>query len=161
MLESILQLRDDKAKSRNLPPFKILGNAQIMAIAEMKPATVEDLGRIEGLSPKQVKKLGASILQKTMQSMALPEDKRPAFPKNEHRIGAKVTEKVKALKMWRDKRAKEIGIDSSLVFTNAQIKSLALAYPKTRKDLEDICNIRTWQKKAFGNEICALLKGIA
>jgi hypothetical protein len=53
-----------------------------------------------------------------------------------------------------------MGIDPSLVCTNAQIQSLALAYPKSLKDLEGIDTIRAWQRRLFGSEICYHLKGI-
>jgi len=52
-----------------------------------------------------------------------------------------------------------MSIDPSLVCTNDQIQSLALAYPKRRKDLEGIDTIRAWQRRLFGSEICHLLKG--
>jgi ribonuclease D len=161
VLESIMQLRDDTARRRNLPPFKILGNAQIMEIVERKPVTERDLGRIKGLSARQVRMLGRSILKKIDESTKLPENELPAFPRNtEERIGAKVSKKVKALRKWREQKAKEMGTDPSLVCTNDQIRSLALAHPKKLKDLEDIDTIKAWQRRLFGSEICHILKGI-
>jgi ribonuclease D len=161
VLESIMQLRNDTARRRDLPPFKILGNAQIMEIAERKPVTERDLGRIKGSSRRQVRMLGRSILKKIDESTKLPENELPKFPRNtEERIGAKVSKKVKALREWREQRAKEMGTDPSLVCTNDQIHSLALAHPKRLKDLEDIDTIRAWQRRLFGSEICHILKGI-
>jgi ribonuclease D len=162
VLESILQLRDDMARRRDLPPFKILGNAAIMDIAETKPVTKIDLERIKGLSAGQIKMLGRHILKKTDESITLPENALPAFPRNTgQRIGVKVAKKAKALKQWREQRAKRMGIDPSLVCTNAQIQSLALSHPKRRKDLEGIDTIKAWQKRLFGSEICNLLNDMA
>jgi len=161
VLESIMQLRNDTARGRDLPPFKVIGNAQIMEIVERMPVTEKHLERIKGLSARQVKMLGPSILKKIDESIALPENELPVFPRNTiQRISAKVSNKVNALREWRDRRAKEMGIDPALVCTNAQIQSLALAYPKSRKDLEGIDTIKLWQKRLFGNEICYLLKEI-
>jgi ribonuclease D len=162
VLESILQLRDEMARRRDLPPFKILGNAAIMDIAETKPVTKRDLARIKGLSSGQIKILGRHILKKTDESITLPENDLPAFPRNTGQpIGAKVAKKAKALKQWREQRAKRMGIDPSLVCTNAQIQSLALSHPKRRKDLEGIDTIKAWQKRLFGSEICNLLNDMA
>jgi len=161
VLESILQLRDDMARRRDLPPFKILGNEPIMAIAGRRPGTKRDLGLIKGLSARQVTMLGRSILKKIDESIKLPENELPAFPRTtQEKTGAKVSKKVKALREWREQRAKEMGINTSLVCTNAQIQSLALAYPKSPKDLEGIDTIRAWQRRLFGSEICYHLKGI-
>ena len=81
VLDSILRLRDDRARQKDRPPFKIIGNQQIMEIAKRKPATKEDLGQIQGVSARQVKILGSSILRKVEESLTLPEDQLPAFPK--------------------------------------------------------------------------------
>jgi len=161
VLESILQLRNDTARRRDLPPFKILGNEPIMEIAEKKPVTERDLERIKGLSARQVRMLGRSILKKIDEATQLPENELPVFPRNTgKRIDAKVSKKVKVLRQWREQRAKEMGTDPSLVCTNDQIHSLALAHPRRLKDLEDIDTIRAWQRRLFGSEICHILKGM-
>jgi ribonuclease D len=81
VLDSILRLRDDTARRKDRPPFKIIGNEQIMEIAKRKPVTTEDLRRIQGVSTRQVKILGPSILKKVEESLSLPADQLPKFPK--------------------------------------------------------------------------------
>jgi ribonuclease D len=85
VLDSILRLRDDMAKRKDRPPFKILGNEQVMEIAKRKPATKEELGRIRGVSARQVAILGPSILKRIKEALALPENHLPAFPKKTRR----------------------------------------------------------------------------
>ncbi len=161
VLESILRLRDDVARRRNRPPFKILGNEPILEIVERRPVTERDLEGIKGLSPRQAKMLGQSILKKTCESISLPEEELPVFPPNNvTRIRAKVSRRIKALRSWRERRSQEMSVDPSLVCTNAQIQSIALTDPKLRKDLEGISTIRAWQRRLFGSEICRILKGM-
>lgn len=162
LLESILQLRDHNARGRDLPPFKILGNEPILEIATRRPATEKDLMNIKGMSARQVKTLGPSILKRARESAALPEKDLPSFPaRSLTRTGSRIGGKFKALKTWRDRRAEEMGVDPSLVCTNAQIESLVLASPRRRKDLEEIDNLRAWQRRLFGGEICRALKDTA
>lgn len=162
VLESILQLRNDTARRRDRPPFKVLVNEAILEIAERCPVTEKDLEPIKGLNARQIKTLGRSILKKTAEALHMPQSDLPVFPKNNgRRITGKVSKRAKLLKEWRAQRAKQIGLDPSLVLTNAQIMDLALSHPKARKDLKDIDTIRAWQRKLFGSEICSLLKGIA
>jgi len=85
VLDSILRLRDDMARHKDRPPFKIIGNEQIMEIAKRKPTTSEDLGQIQGVSARQVKVLGPSILKKVEESLTLPEDQLPRFPRKARR----------------------------------------------------------------------------
>ena len=159
LLESILQLRDDTARRRDLPPFKVLGNAPIMEIVKKKPETRKDLERIKGVSVKHVRTLGRSILTKIDESSKLPENELPIFPRNAgQKISSEILKKVKILKVWREKKAKGMGVDPSLVCTNNQIHSLAFAHPKIRKDLEDIDTIRVWQRRLFGREICSIFR---
>ncbi len=159
VLASILRLREDTARRRDRPPFKILGNEQIMEIAVRKPQVKGDLLQIKGLSARQVKMLGPSILKRTEKCLSLPENKLPAFPRRtEQRFSAKVSKGMKALRSWRKQRAKEMGIDPALVCSNAQIEFLSLASPKNLKDLEGIDTLRAWQRRLYGREICFLLK---
>lgn len=81
VLDSILRLRDDTARQKDRPLFKIIGNEQVMEIAKGKPVTKEDLGRIQGVSARQVRILGPSILKKVEEALSLPEDQLPTFPK--------------------------------------------------------------------------------
>ncbi len=85
VLDSILRLRDDTARRKDRPPFKIIGNEQVMEIAKRKPVTKEDLGRIQGVSSRQVNILGPSILNKVEESLSLPADQLPTFPKKSGR----------------------------------------------------------------------------
>ena len=159
VLESILKLRDETARRRDRPPFKILGNEAIMEIAQRKPVTEEDLEGIKGLSARQVGTLGPAILKKAEESLSLPEDRLPVFPrKTEPRISARVSRRVRALRSLRERRAKELGMDPVLICTNAQIEALALACPRSQEDLEGIHALRAWQRRVFGKEICDLLK---
>lgn len=158
ILESILQWRDQRARERNLPPFKVLGNMPIMEIAKRKPGSEADLDAVAGLGAGQREKLGTAILKRAEEAMRLPEADLPPYPKSKRqKLDAGVSRRVKTLKAWRTRRAKELGIDPSLVCTNAQIQSIALTFPKGQEELAGITGLRTWQKKLFGGEICSLL----
>ncbi len=159
VLEALLQFRDRTARRRDVPLFKVMGNAQIMALAKQKPVEMEDLKRIKGLGRKQVNQLGKPILKTIHQALALREKALPVYPQRRSRkISPKVGERVKRLKKWRDQRGDEMGVDPALICTNAQAKTLALSNPHAPEDLKEIAEIKDWQRKAFGDEICGLLR---
>ena len=158
VLEAILRLREEVAFRRNRPPFKVLGNSQIMDIVMKKPVTREDL---EGLSPAQVKRLGASILKRNRAALNLPGEKLPVFPRKKGQaLGSEVAKRIEVLRGWRKQRAVRLELDPSLICTNSQIQSLALANPGNPKEIEGIEGIRNWQKGLFGSEICSILNEI-
>lgn len=160
VLETILRFRDDVARKRNLPPFKVLVNAQIKMMVKHKPRSLDELVEKECLSPKQVKSFGRALSKKIGEAMSLPEAELLDYPKNTgRRLGPKTARKVKALKKWREQRAGEIGLDPSLICSNIQIQSLAVIHPKTQEELKEISEIKNWQRRLFGQEICSVLNG--
>ncbi len=158
VLEAILQFRDNMAKKRNRPPFKVLGNAQINKMVKAKPRSLTELRVKECLTPNQIKGFGRALSKKIDKALNLPEDVLLAYPKKTgRRVGPKVAKRVKALKKWREERAGEIGLDPSLICPNTQIKSLAITHPKTPEELKGISEIKNWQRELFGHEICSIL----
>ncbi len=161
VLEAILKFRERLAGKRHRPPFKILGNEPIMEMAEKRPKTKSTLRAIKGLSPRQINTLGDSLLNKIGEALSLPDERLPVYPlKRRKSFGPEVLKRIDALKRWRRQRALELDLDQSLVCNNAQILSLSLADPKKPKDLQEVGELRDWQIKVFGEDICALLKAL-
>ena len=169
VLESLLQLRDQVAKRRDLPLFKVIGNSQVMALAKRKPVKMGDLQNIRGFSPLfkkngQINPLCAVILKAVTPALSLPEKELPVYPrKRSENISPRVSERLKHLKEWRDQRGGEMGVDPALVCTNAQAKTLALSNPHDPDDIKAWASkpglgIKNWQREQFGMEICGLLK---
>jgi ribonuclease D len=157
-LEAILQLREEVARLKDRPPFKVIGNKQILDIVYKRPVSEKGL---HGLSQGQIKGLGPSILQRIQEVINLSEDKLPVFPKaGRISLSPPVTKRIKSLKKWTKEYADMLGIDRSLILTNSQIQSLALACPVTRTQMKDIDGIRNWQRKLFGSEVCSILKSL-
>ncbi len=161
VLEALLRFRDDVARRRDLPPFKIVGNLPLLEMAQKKPVTPNKLIALRGLSPKQVKSLGQPLLERIREALNLPEGALPTYPRKPRPVyDHEVTTRVKALREWREHRASSLGIDSALTLNNAQIRALALENPDHPHALEQMTEIKNWQKHLFGPEICALLKRI-
>ncbi len=161
VLEALLQFRDQMARRRDLPLFKVMGNAQVMALANRKPVKMADLQNIRGFSPKQIKQLGGALLKTVRPALALPENELPVYPrKRSEKISPKVGERMKRLKEWRDQRGSEMGVDPAIICTNAQAKTLALSNPHGPDDIKEIMGIKNWQREQFGHEICRVLKDL-
>ena len=158
VLEEVLILRDRLAKKWDLPPFKIIGNGTVLEIAMRKPKTEKALGEIPGMSNKQIGRLGRPILNAVERALRMKAEKLPFFPVKKKRTNQPgVTQRVRAAKAWREEKAAKLALDPSLIFTNAQLRALAIAHPKTTMDLQKIDDVRKWQIEAFGEEICTLL----
>ena len=151
ILEELLQLRDRQAKSLDRPPFKVLSAETLQEIAESTPRTIIELSRIKGMTPSQISRHGAGILQAVTIGMEMAEERLPRFPrarKNDLVEGAK--ERLKNLKRWRQQRSDELGLEPGLLAPNWLLESVADFNPATHSDLESISGVRRWQ-----NDLCA------
>jgi len=136
----------------------VLGNEPIKEIVRMKPVTKTDLARIKGLSPKMIHHMGDSLIEKVNEGLRLPDHALPVYPtKNRQKLKSKEATRVKALKSWRERLGGKLGVDPALVCTNTQIQAIAVANPGEPGGMECIEDIRKWQIKLFGPDICAVL----
>ncbi len=159
VLEAILKFRDEMARNLDRPHFKVLGNSQITKIVWIRPKNLKNINDHNCLSPKQISGFGRPLLKIIKEALSIPEDKLLVYPKKKgRRIGAKVAKRVKILKEWRELRATQLGLDPSLVSPNSQIQAVALKNPQTREDLDEIKEMKNWQRRVFGDEICSCLK---
>jgi len=81
VLEKVLYFRDQVARRRDRPHFKVLGNNQIMEIARIKPVSKAGLTEIQGLSPRLIDHMGQSLIEKVIEGLSVPDKALPVYPK--------------------------------------------------------------------------------
>ena len=158
VLEALLQFRKQVAQKKDRPLFKIIGNAALMKIALTRPVTLRRLKGIGALSAKQINMYGNDLIEAVDKALKAPENQLPVYPRKKAPVlSRKVPKRVKAIKKWRDKRAKELAIDPALVCNKALLTAIAVQKPTDTKGLATIKNMKAWQKKEFGEDIIAVL----
>lgn len=161
VLEELLRFRDEKASQRDIPPFKILGNDAIRELAINLPRKAGDLANTAGLSPKLAERYGQEILDAVSRGMALPASALPAYPRFQRPVRDRMQEeRLKRLKLWRETRSREIGIDGGILANNALLENLSETDMNTAGDVTDALPMKRWQKELFGAELMALIKTI-
>ncbi len=154
LLENLLQFRKAQAEKRDRPLFKIVGADVLKTLALEKPLTLDQLKGIKGLSAKLIDRLGEGLLECLKQGMAIPETDLPRFPPSiRHQVKPAVASRVKALKAWREKKARGLNLDPGVIFSNALIDQIGEKNPTGPGDLNSIPELRQWQLQAFGPEI--------
>ncbi len=158
VLESLLCFRKDVAGRKDKPLFKIFGNAALMKVARIAPSHLGDLTGSGALSQRQIDMYGDGIVEAVRCALQIPDDDLPVYPRNEFpAIKPDLPRKIRALKSWRNARAKALKMDPSLVCSNALASSIATRNPENTTSLGDIPGIRKWQVREFGKEILATL----
>lgn len=132
ILRRLAELREQKAKSLDVPPYKVIGPDVLFAIARAKPRAMADLARVKGaVSGHRARALAPSVLDAVAAGLAdggvLPAEERvmlerprlpPAIVKA--RRGREVR-----LTSWRKAEAKRRGVDEQVVLPGHVLQDLA------------------------------------
>jgi ribonuclease D len=161
VLENLLMLRRQLACRKDRPPFKVFNPETLLALAAARPETREDLEQARILSATQMERHGREVLAAIQNAMELPASQLPRYPRRKSRtIPAAVSNRIQALRSWRESQARRLKIDPSLICSKATIGALAERRPLKLEDLADIDGLKQWQRKAFGKEILAALQRV-
>ncbi len=160
VLENLLQVRMDIAEKKDQPLYKIISSQSILGLTSHRPLTIEKMIDIKALSRKQAGMYGHLCEQAISSALALPHQELPSYPKIAMpRKDPKVLERIQRLKKMREKLSLSIGMEPGFLINNNLITTLAFANPCTREALEQINEIRNWQRQALGEEIIKTLGG--
>jgi ribonuclease D len=158
LLENLLQFRKAQAEKRDRPLFKILGADVLKTLALEKPLSLDQLKGIKGLSAKLIDRLGEGLIECLKQGLAIPETDLPRFPPTiRPQVSPAVAARVKALKGWREKKARELNLDPGVLISGALIDQIGEKNPTGPADLDLVPELRQWQQQAFGPEILKVI----
>lgn len=159
VLEELLQWRDNEAKRRDCPPFKVLNNAPLLEVARSMPASLGALSRVEGMVPRLVGRYGGSLLTAVEAGLKVPEAELPVYPRGEPRQrDPEVDGRLALLKKWRVATAKELAMDPGVIINNAMLEEIARRQPACVEDLAGLKMMKNWQRLVLGEGIVAALR---
>jgi ribonuclease D len=158
VLEELLQLRDRQSQELDRPPFKVLSAETLMAVAESKPRSLQELAAIKGMTPGQVQRHGSSMLAAIEKGLALLDSKLPRFPRT---VKKEVTEQTKVrlknLKQWREQLSIEQQLDPGVLAPNWLLEGIADTENGSSEELAAIPGMREWQQRLFGVQLPRIL----
>jgi ribonuclease D len=165
VLRALYVYREQQAQAENRPPFKLLSNKAMWVLSEQRPPTVEELGRVRGLSTSLVRRQGHALLEAIRRGMRQPLswDQRPRQAHNNNHNGrpsADCQGRYEALRTWRNAAAQARGVEPDIVLTNQTLWAVAQRRPRTRAELAGAELLAPWQVDEFGEELLAVLKRV-
>lgn len=157
-LEGLLQYRRDLAVKKDRPLFKVFANSALLKIATAMADTPEAIEAAHCLSAKQIRFYGKPLAAIVQKANALPAQNLPSYPrKRRPSVSPKVSERVKAIKAWRDETAQRLALDPALLFNKALMTAIAMKKPAHIRGLLGIAGMRNWQVKSFGKDLLKVL----
>jgi len=162
VLENLLQVRLEIARKKDLPLFKIISNQSIMAMAQEKPKSINEIVDSRLLSKKQAGMYGTLCVDAVRSALDLPHKDLPSYPRvRMPRKTPKVLNRIDQLKKMREKASVSIGMEPGFLINNNMISAIALANPATKEELAQIESFRRWQILALGDDILTILSRCA
>ncbi|MCB9917567.1 MAG: ribonuclease D [Planctomycetes bacterium] len=164
VLRELWRWRESVAEKRDLPPFKVLGNAQLLAIARARPTDLEGLGRIDGVAGRPLERYG-SIWLRILESLRdHPGLSRPVEPERstaQRREAREDGEVFERLKRWRKRVADTTRTDASLVLHREVLERVSKLRPRpsTRAELEATGDFEDWRLDAYAEGLLAAIAG--
>jgi ribonuclease D len=149
----LCEYRDKVARAINKPLFKVLSDQTLVNIAMLAPLTLSELGSVEGLSSRQVKRHGAEILQAVERGRLAD----PIYPPVHKKPGDDYTRRLEGLRQWRKITARKLGVDSDVVLPRDVMYDLAGSNPVTTDELQRIMRSIQWRYEKFGTQILKVL----
>jgi ribonuclease D len=141
VLREVAAVREEAARTWDVPPFKVTGNQQLLEMARRRPKSAGELGRIRGLGRGRVQRLTGRFLDAVRRGEAagaVPEaerEQRPKPPPGERETRKK---RQQALTAWRRAEAESRGVDTQVVLPGHCLNDLATRGAASIEDLRAI-----------------------
>jgi ribonuclease D len=148
-------LREQYAQQRDCPPFKILGDNTLVAIAETVPTTLSELVRIKGINDNLARRYGRALLRAVQRG----RNRRVSRPGNgTPPADPVVVERYSALRDWRKIRAEQRGVESDVIISKDALWTLAHKAPTTFEEMNGIRGLGPWRLSAYGEELLEVIR---
>jgi ribonuclease D len=158
ILRALWAMREQAARDADRPPFKILGEAVLVALAQAAPTSVAELGSIAGCTPRVISRWGHALLDAVARARALPEQALPVLPRPPRppSLTVAVRRRIEALREWRATAAPRFGLEPGVLLPNRLIRPIAEAAPRDVGALARVEGVRRWRVAVLGPQIVAL-----
>lgn len=153
LLEALWEWREKESQRRNRPPFKVMNDHALIALAETKPTSFGQLRQIRGIGEHQSNRYGKVLLRTVREERDRPAPQPPRQKHNYNPLPEHVLDRYDALREWRTSCAKDRGVDPDIVFSNDTLMAIAKAAPQNEADLMAVGEIGPWKAGEYGAKV--------
>lgn len=155
ILREVYLLRDDIARQRDCPPFKVMRDETLVHLARITPRHPDDLQAIDGLNSRLLHRYSSTIIEAITRGQSAPP---PPRPRPSARPNPDILLRYEALRTWRKERAASRGVEADVIIPRDTLWALARRVPTRLEDLDDIPGLGPWRRAEYGTELIAVLE---
>ena len=157
VVRSLFVFRDQLARKKDRPPFRIMGDGVIVYLAQRCPKDRNELAKVKGLPRPVLHRHAGDLLAALREGEAADLDaiKKPVRA----RTPKDVSNRFDKLRSWRKDVASERGVEPDIVMGKDSLMALAVAHPTTRDQLGAIAEVDDWERERYGDDLLTVLTG--
>jgi len=155
VLKELCLFRDQIARRKNRPLFKVMNDQVLINLAERCPRNREELVKTPGLSHGQATQYWKGLLGAIIRGL----QSEPLYPPAYKRPNNGFLERLEALKGWRKMTAREMGVNSDVVLPRDLMYSIAQGKPQHWSELKTLMDDAPYRYECFGDEIMVVIPG--
>jgi ribonuclease D len=151
ILQELCAWREQQAERLDRPPFKVLDDRRLVAIASAAPASTEKLAQF--LTERQRHHFGSDVLRAVSRGkQAVPLSRpRPKRPDQAY------VQRLDILSGWRKNQAQQTGLESDIILPKSWMQAIAERNPQNTAELAALMPESPWRLKHYGEEILAAI----
>lgn len=152
VLKALFDWRESTASQRNVPPFKVLSNDALLALAFGQPETAAQLRAVPSLPRSLSEGTERALLKAVYEGKRQPP---PQPPERNHGRppSPEVMARYDRLRAWRRRTAETRGVEPDVVMTNQVLMGIARAHPQDLAELEATHLLGPWRLRTYGPTI--------
>ncbi|HMD88121.1 MAG TPA: ribonuclease D [Anaerolineaceae bacterium] len=154
ILQELCNYRDERAKAADVPPFKILGNKDLLEVARSCPQTQEELYSLTNISSTQIERHAGGLLQAVQRGLHAKPLYRPSYPRPDEQY----LNRLDVLRNWRKQTGHSLGVESDVILPREIMEQIAQDNPKRLEDLAANMGTVPWRFEHFGGQLLKLLQ---
>ena len=154
--KALVEFREEEARRRDMPPFKILPNHVLLECAAHAPADIRALAKVPTVSPKILDRYGERLLKVLASAKGAPT---PKPPQRAQRTDPAVIARFDALFQWRKELALTRGVESDVILPKHTLWEIAHANPSTLEELGNMRGMGPQRLDLYGELLLAQLNG--
>ena len=157
ILSELATLREAIARERDVPLKSVLSDDLLVALAQMRPRSPEELDELRRLTPAVKRSLGSRIVAAVATGEEWPDERLPV--KGGKPLGAAREACVALLGVLVDGIAAAAGLPSSLIVPRAVLERGLRELPASQAELSAVLDLNHWRADLISGPLWALLCG--
>lgn len=153
VLARLCEYRDEVARKKDLPVFKVLSAQSLYQLAVHSPTSAAQLTKLN-IPGKNAFHRHTKGLISAIQAGLLS---KPEYPPQKARVDDSYLSREKALRGWRKQAAQKMKVNSAVILPRELLYAVVSANPKNSEELARVLEDVPWRLERFGDDILSIL----